>query len=280
MQNSQKIVVACVLWLQQCIYYFRRAPHKSPVQEVTATATTAPKTILAFLGAPGSGKGTLAKRAVSDLHMMSLSTGDLCRAEVATGSEKGKMIAQCMQGGLIPDDVMTDMVDAWLAKNAGNAPIVLDGYPRTKAQAEKLAEFIKSKFPEYAFNVIYLLVSDEEEVVQRISGRLVCEVCKAIYNRSSLKDANSLKCEKCEGTLSRREDDREEVVRERMKTFAKNNDEIIAFYKNAGIPVKVLDVSHRTPEQIFEGFKQLLTEKGEQAAQPAQPHEQPTHAAL
>ncbi|MDZ4152757.1 nucleoside monophosphate kinase, partial [Methylicorpusculum sp.] len=149
-----------------------------------ASSVVAPKTILAFLGAPGSGKGTLAKQAVTQLHFTSLSTGDLCRAEVASGSEKGKMIAEYMKGGLIPDQVMTEMVESWLNAHAGTEPIILDGYPRTKDQAVMLADLLKTKFADYKFGVVSLTITNEEEVVQRIANRLVCEQCKTVHSRT------------------------------------------------------------------------------------------------
>jgi adenylate kinase len=245
------------------VVYYRYSVHKKVVQqEQTQSAAIVPtvdsKTIFAFLGAPGSGKGTLAKQAIGELNFMSVSTGDLCRAEVASGSEKGKMIAEYMKGGLVPDEVITQMLEGWLSKNAGQAPIILDGYPRTQAQAEKLAQLLKEKFSDHAFRVVYLVISDEEEVVQRISSRLVCEQCKAVTNVSQLKNPSNLVCPRCDGKLVRRDDDKEKIVRERLKTFAKNNGEIVDYYKSVGTPVLELVVSHRTPEEVFENFKQLV----------------------
>lgn len=237
-------------------FYHKRITYKNGVTETSTVV--APQTILAFLGAPGSGKGTLAKQAVNSLGFVAVSTGDLCRAEVASGSEKGKEIAEYMKGGLVPDEIMTAMLDGWLSQHAGKAPIILDGYPRTKAQAEKLNALMKDKYPDYTFGAVYLVITDEEEVVQRIANRLVCGQCKAVTNVKELKDANTLICPKCGGALIRRDDDKEEIVRERLKTFAKNNDQIIKYYKHAGIMVHELNVSHSTPEAIFENFKQLL----------------------
>lgn len=255
-------------------FYHKRITYKNGITQ--SSVVVAPKTILAFLGAPGSGKGTLAKQAVNQLNFVAVSTGDLCRAEVASGSEKGKKIAEYMKGGLVPDAIMTDMLDGWLSKNAGKAPIILDGYPRTQAQTEKLNNLMKEKYSDYTFGVVYLLISDEEEVVERIANRLVCEHCKAVTSMTELKDANMLICQKCAGKLIRRDDDKEEIVRERLKTFTKNNNEIIAYYKSLGISVQELNVSHNTPEQIFENFKQLLTVY---AAKAVEPVEQPVSVA-
>ncbi len=247
------VLVGLVVLVAGGLFYSHRQIVK---QKNSSAVAVAPKTILAFLGAPGSGKGTLAKQAVSQLHFKSLSTGDLCREEVASGSEKGKMIAQYMQGGLIPDEVMTDMVDGWLSKQAGTEPIILDGYPRTQKQAAMLADLLKTKFADYTFGAVSLVISNEEEVVQRIANRVVCEQCKAVYSRTALKDATT--CPACGGKLITREDDKEEIVRQRLATFNKNNAEIIAYYKEIGVPVQEINVSGVTPEQIFQDFKKLL----------------------
>jgi adenylate kinase len=273
MNYSRKIITGVLLVALAVFgfFYHKRITYKNGVTQLSVVV--APKTILAFLGAPGSGKGTLAKQAVNQLTFVAVSTGDLCRAEVASGSEKGKTIAEYMKGGLVPDAIMTDMLDGWLSKNAGQEPVILDGYPRTKDQAEKLNTMLKQKFSDYTFGVVYLLISDEEEVVQRIASRLVCEQCKAVTNLTQLKDPNALVCAACGGKLIRRDDDKEEIVRERLKTFVKNNDEIITYYKSAGIVVQELNVSHSTPEQIFENFKQLLTVYTEKPVEPAEQQE-------
>lgn len=259
------VVIGLIVLAVIGFFYHQRSTYKNGVQPVVA-----PKTILAFLGAPGSGKGTLAKQAVSQLNFVAVSTGDLCRAEVASGSKKGKQIAEYMKGGLVPDDIMTDMLDSWLTQHAGKAPIILDGYPRTEDQAEELDELIKEKYADYTFGVVYLVITDQEEVVERIANRLVCEQCKAVTNVKELKDANTLICSKCGGKLIRRDDDKEEIVRERLKTFVKNNDEIIAFYKSVGISVQELEVSHNYPAQIFESFKKLLSGYAEKSVEPVQ----------
>lgn len=226
-------------------------------QAPQAAATT--KTIFSFLGAPGSGKGTLSEQAVKQLGFKTVSTGNLCREEIASGSEKGKMIETCIKSAqLVSDDVITEMVQNWLAKQTGDAPIILDGYPRTQKQAAMLADMLKTKFPDYRLRVISLNITDEDEVVKRISDRLVCEKCQAVYNRALLKDPTGLVCEKCGGKLIQRADDKEEVVRKRLVDFNKNNAEIVAFYTSAGIAVEPLNVSHTTPQAIFENFKKMV----------------------
>lgn len=240
-----------VLALSSCVFF---APKEQQVQTGVAT-----RTIYSFLGAPGSGKGTLSEQCVKQLGFITVSTGNLCREEIASGSEKGIMIAACTRNAaLVPDEIITQMVENWLSKQTGTTPIILDGYPRTQKQAQLLADLLKTKFSNYHLRVISLDVSDYEEIVQRISNRLICEKCQAVYNRALLKDPTKLICEKCGGKLIQRDDDKEEVVRKRLQQFEKNNNEIIAFYKSVGIPVEPLPVSHLSPQQIFEIFKKMI----------------------
>lgn len=218
----------------------------------------ATKTIYSFLGAPGSGKGTLSELCVKQLGFKTVSTGNLCREEIASGSEKGAMLAACTRSALlVPDEIITQMVETWLSKQTGTTPIILDGYPRTQKQAQLLAELLKTKFTDYHLRVVSLDVSDYEEIVKRISNRLICEKCQAVYNRDLMKNSSKLICEKCGGKLIQRDDDKEAVVRKRLQQFEKNNNEIIAFYKSVGIPVESLPVSHSSPQQIFENFKKI-----------------------
>jgi len=228
----------------------------SRVNEVVAA-----KTIFSFLGAPGCGKGTLAEQCVKNLGFQVVSTGNLCREEIAKGSDKGKMISEYTRTArLVPDKVIAEMLDGWLSKQVGDRPIILDGYPRTQNQAKILAELLKTKFSNYRFRVVSLDVHDLEEIVHRIAGRLVCEnkKCQATTHKSLLNDSDKLICEICGSTLVRRDDDKEEIVRKRLLDFTKNNNEIIAFYKDAGVAVESLNVSHSTPKHTLEEFEEMI----------------------
>jgi len=218
------------------------------------------KTIFTFLGAPGAGKGTLAAQCVNQLDFKTVSTGNLCRQEIASGSKKGKKIKEYIMKGLVPDEIIVEMLQSWLDKQQNNKTIILDGYPRTQNQAALLNDLLKNKFSDYSFRVIFLQAFDQEEVVTRLSNRLVCKnkKCQAIYNIATLKDKNKKICEKCANELIQREDDKPEVIRKRLQDFAKNNAEIIAFYNKAGIIVETFNVSHITPKQIFENFKKIV----------------------
>lgn len=248
------LLCAAIAILSSCHDCQHCHEHQSTTQAQT-------KTIFSFLGAPGSGKGTLSDLVVKQLDFKTVSAGNLCREEIASGSEKGKLIAQYTNSAkLVPDEIITQMIEQWLSKQTGNTPIILDGYPRTKHQAELLADLLKTKFTDYRLRVISLQIDDEEEVVKRISNRLICsnKQCQAIYNRALLKDAHNLVCEKCGSKLTQRDDDKEAVVRKRLQEFNKNNIEIIDFYLNTGIMIEPLPASHTTAQETFERFKQLL----------------------
>jgi adenylate kinase len=234
---------------------------KDTCQQCTPVA---PKTIFSFLGAPGSGKGTLAEQCIKQLGFKVLSTGNLCREAIASGSEQGKQLETYTKSGqLVPDDLITSMVDSWLTKETTtDTAIILDGYPRTAKQAEQVLNLLKQKYANHKFRVISLDIPDQE-IIDRIATRLMCEnkKCQAVYNSKLMKDPNSLVCEKCNSKLIRRADDKEEVVRERLQVFAKNNNEVVNFYKSAGINIETISASKQTPADIFENFKKMVTAK-------------------
>ncbi len=194
----------------------------------------ASRTIFIVLGAPGAGKGTLTEQCIKQLGFQELSTGKLCRQEIALGSEKGKLINQfSMSTGMTPDYIIVEMVETWLATHQEDRPVIFDGYPRTKHQAELLTQVLKEKFPEYTVRVFLLSVSDHEELIKRIANRLVCEnkTCQAVYNREFLKNSHNGHCDACGGYLITRPDDQEHIVRERLRSFDQHNLKLSLFMK-------------------------------------------------
>jgi len=219
------------------------------------------KMIFSFFGPPGSGKGTLAERAVKELGFKMLSTGNLCRQHVAQKTEFGKMLDEYLKkGALIPDELITDMVKDWLESHVkmGN-PIILDGYPRTRRQAELFYNLLKNSFSEYKFRVILINLS-QEAIIKRLAGRLVCEnkSCQAVYNLSMSQISEVKKCEKCGGNLIRRNDDREEVVRARLKFYSEYSDEILNYYRSIGQKIEELNIEGLSVDEVFENFKSIL----------------------
>ena len=219
------------------------------------------KVIFAFLGAPGSGKGTLADRCVRELGYSKLSTGDLCRDNIKQGTELGKKLQEFTStGALVPDEIIASMVKEWLDVNTKDGKsIILDGFPRTATQAALLLDLIKKQYPDYKLRVISLNISDEG-VVQRIAGRLTCsnQQCKAIYNiKQFAPGQENLVCPSCKSPLVKREDDREEVVRARLKVYADTSTELLNFFRNAGFEIEEINVEGKEADEVFGAFKKL-----------------------
>jgi adenylate kinase len=219
------------------------------------------KTILTFLGAPGSGKGTVAEQCVRDLGYATMSTGNLLREAVARGDELGKKAESFMkEGKLVPDELVMSLVEDWLTRNMPKiTTLVLDGYPRTEAQAKLFIDLLKNKFSDVTLRVVNIAISDNA-IVARLADRLVCsnKPCQSVYSPKMLKDPTKLVCEKCGSPLIRREDDNETVVRNRLKVYADNVDPIIKVYKDSGVRFDELNVENKTVEEVFAEFKKLV----------------------
>mgnify|MGYP006287882193 CR=1 FL=1 len=250
MKNNLILFISIAILGGAIYYHFTKAP-----------SYKAEKTIFTFFGAPGSGKGTLAEKCAHELNFNVLSTGNLCRKHIADKTELGEKIQKYTNSGkLVPDNIITVMVKGWLKENTkNNKAIILDGYPRTKKQAELLLDMLKEDFPEYSFRIIALDISDDE-VVKRISNRLVCDnkKCQAVYNTSQIKNIDDPLCELCDSKLIKRDDDKEEVVRERLKVYEQESNNLLNFYKSSHKKIENINVESKTISQIFEEFKGML----------------------
>ena len=184
-----------------------------------------------FLGPPGAGKGTQAQRICAALNIPQISTGDMLRRAIQEQTPTGLKAKSFMDaGGLVPDDVIIDIVkDRLQAEDCKNG-YILDGFPRTVPQAEaleKIAEIDK---------VIELDVADEV-LIKRISGRRVCLKCGATYHVSLLGDKTT--CDNCGETLIQRDDDKAETVLNRLKSYHSKTEPLVNFYEGRGKLVKV-----------------------------------------
>ncbi|MDI9641986.1 MAG: adenylate kinase [Archaeoglobales archaeon] len=193
---------------------------------------------LILLGAPGAGKGTQAKIITDNFKIPQISTGDMLREAVAKGTELGKKAREYMnQGKLVPDEVVIGIVKERLKQKDCENGFILDGFPRTIAQAEAL-DTMMSELGKKIDAVININVS-EDEIVKRIVNRRICEKCGAIYHLIYDPPKKSGVCDKCGGELYQRDDDKEEVVRERFKVYRKNTEPLIEYYKRKGILYEV-----------------------------------------
>jgi len=193
-----------------------------------------------LLGPPGAGKGTQAKRLEKRHNLIQLSTGDMLRAAVASGSELGKKAKSLMDAGhLVPDDLMISLIADRIDQRDCADGFILDGFPRTTAQAEALDEMLAEKGMKL-HSVIEMKVEDEI-LVDRITGRYTCANCGAGYHDSFQRPKVTGVCDVCGGTeFKRRADDTAETVRTRLATYYAQTAPILPYYRGKGI-LKAVD---------------------------------------
>ncbi len=217
--------------------------------------------IFVFIGPPGSGKGSLSQLCVESLDWKQLSTGALCRKHIAEGSLVGKQIDLAIKSGkLIDDALVLDMVSQWLTSLGTNQEnIILDGFPRTRPQAQALMNLLGAQFTGCNLTVVEFFISDAE-AVNRLAARFVCtdKKCEAIYSErsSELAPSNQKACDRCGNALERRADDQPETVKQRLATYHKHADPLLAFYHETGQPVFRVDVE-KPLEIVYKEFLEL-----------------------
>ena len=192
-----------------------------------------------LLGPPGAGKGTQAQRLVDHHGMRQLSTGDMLRAAVKAGSPVGIKAKAIMDaGGLVSDDIVSELIDAELAAMGPDTGAIFDGYPRTERQAEML-DVLLAKHGRSLDHVIELGV-DEDALVERITGRYTCAKCGEGYHDTfKLPEVEGI-CDRCGSTeFKRRPDDNEETVRHRMAVYRSETAPILPGYEARGIVSRV-----------------------------------------
>jgi adenylate kinase len=193
--------------------------------------------LIVFLGAPGAGKGTQARTLAEKKNLTHLATGDLLRAEVAAGSDLGLAAKTFMdRGDLVPDDVMIRMIQGRL-DSPESAGILLDGFPRTVAQAQALDDALSAEGAGVDRS-IYFEVS-EEELVRRLAGRSTCPGCQRAYHDTFNPPKSADGCDDCGTTLIEREDDKPEAVLNRLKVYGTQTTPVLDYYRSAGKLVEV-----------------------------------------
>ena len=190
---------------------------------------------LVLLGPPGSGKGTQSRRLEDAYNMIQLSTGEMLRAEVSSGSPLGKRTEELMRSGaLVPDDLITSMISVRIEQADCENGFILDGFPRTTKQAEALDKMFLEKNMKLDY-VIELKVNDDA-MIERITGRYTCAKCGTGYHNEFQKPEIDGVCDECGGTeFSRRADDNAETVRARLVAYHDQTAPIISYYGGKGV---------------------------------------------
>ncbi len=185
---------------------------------------------LMFFGAPGAGKGTQAEIAAERYSIPTISTGAILREAIAEKTELGKMAAGYVEtGALVPDDLIVGIIRERLSEDDCKNGFILDGFPRTLAQARAFEE------TGIGLSLVIDIEVDDERIVERMSGRRVCAACGATYHTKYNPTADGVHCDECGGELTCRRDDDPEVVRHRLETYHEQTEPLRAFYEEKGI---------------------------------------------
>ena len=203
---------------------------------------------LILLGAPGAGKGTQAEILCKKLGIPTISTGNILRAAIKDGTPTGlKAKSYIDAGALVPDEVIIGIVDERLRQDDCRNGYILDGVPRTIAQAEALEK------AGIQFDAVVSIEISEEEILRRMSGRRVCEACGSSYNVEAIPPRREGICDNCGGKLIQRKDDTPETVRARLKVYHTETEPLVGFYAQRGLlrPVRSADTKEGTTQAIL-----------------------------
>lgn len=205
---------------------------------------------LIFLGPPGAGKGTLAGLVSKDHGIPQISTGDMFREAIKKETPLGKKVKEILgRGDLVPDELTVDLVRERLSQTDAAKGYILDGFPRTIPQAEALGRF-------QTLDAVVNFAIDDELVVERLSGRLICRNCGAIYHLKNMPPKVPGVCDKCGGPLYTRPDDSLESITNRLKVYRKQTEPLIEFYRKKKL-LKDID-SSKSPEDTHRQIEKVL----------------------
>ena len=207
-----------------------------------------------LMGPPGSGKGTQAANLAGQLGVYSVSSGDLFRDHQRRNTELGQLARSYMEKGVyVPDDVTIGMIMEWIEDPDHSGGFVLDGFPRTQAQAQALDDALSDRGG--IDHVILIGVSDDE-LVRRLGGRIICGECQIPYNLNSSPPSVEGKCDDCGGSLYQRDDDKAEVVARRIEVYNQETQPILDYYREAGI---LSDVDGEQPvESVSDALQSVV----------------------
>ena len=191
--------------------------------------------VIIMLGAPGTGKGTIAGILTKELEIPQVSTGDIFRKHIGEQTELGKLAEKYIsQGKLVPDDVTIGLVENRLEDDDVKEGIILDGFPRTVKQAEELDKILENKGKKV--DLVINLTTPEEEIIERIVNRRICSnpECKTVYNLILNPPKQEGICDKCGSRLIQRKDDNPETVKQRLNSYIEETSPLVDYYEKKG----------------------------------------------
>ncbi len=210
-----------------------------------------------LFGPPGSGKGTQANLLRKCLGVPHISTGDMLREHIRTGDALGSEVRATIKlGRLVPDELVNRLVEERIGRPDALKGFILDGYPRTVAQAEVMLKLLTDRH--LAAVVVHLQV-DYNKVIERLSGRRQCPVCGTIYSLGSNPPKVAGICDKDGTPLVTREDDSEPVIRQRLEAYERQTRPVLEYFKASGVPFYAVNGSDGTPQAISEKICGLIS---------------------
>jgi adenylate kinase len=214
---------------------------------------------LILIGPPGSGKGTQAKLLSSRLGLLHIGTGDILREGARQNTPLGQVALPYMRSGqLVPDDLVNEIVAEYFRRADRPERFVMDGYPRTLAQAASFDQVLRQQFLD--LTAVLLFIVDDQEIIVRMTGRRSCPQCKATYHLVYNPPRKPGVCDVCGTKLIQRVDDREETVRERLRVYHASTADLIPHYRALGLLREVPAVGDI--EQIYATILEILKRAG------------------
>jgi len=210
---------------------------------------------LILLGPPGAGKGTQAKMLKEKFQIPQISTGDILRQAVKDNTELGARAKTVMDAGqLVPDDIVIGLIKERIRQGDCKTGLILDGFPRNIAQAEKLSETLQDM--NLAIDHVIDLEVDEGEVIERLTGRSTCSECGTMFHRVSRPPKVAGVCDDCGGKLAQRPDDNRETIEERLKVYSESTAPLKEFYSKQG-SLKTVEAKGSV-EEIFSRVCEMI----------------------
>jgi adenylate kinase len=216
---------------------------------------------LVLLGPPGAGKGTQARMLEKRLSAPQVASGDLLRAAVRKRTALGMEAKRYMdKGALVPDELVFKLIEERLSQADAASGFILDGFPRTVAQAETLSGMLKVLSGSQQLDKVIAIIVPDDEIVKRISGRRTCKNCGAMYHLIYDPPRNHDLCNSCNGELYQRDDDAEDTVRMRLEVYASTTRPLLEFYGRAGLLAQIDGIGR--PEEIQQRIVNALGSAG------------------